>query len=165
MSTDIEQLAASPIDDVDGRVLHDLAGIYDALDPVPDGLVERLQFAVTLDALHAELAELQHLDFAGARGDDVGATEVQTVTFTSESLTTMVTITHAGLDRVRLDGWIAPGGGVAVELRATGARMQTTADDDGRFVFEDVPRGLAQFVLRPPTTDEQRPVITPAIDL
>jgi hypothetical protein len=163
----LDQLAEGTIDAADERMLRELGVIHDRLDPVPDGLVERLQFAVTLDALHAEIAQLQRLELegAGARGDEASATEVQTVTFTSENLTTMVTITHAGPDRVRIDGWAAPGGGVSIELRVAGSRLQTTADADGRFVFDDVPRGLAQFVMRPPTITGQRPVITPSIDL
>jgi len=43
--------------------------------------------------------------------------------------------------------------------------LQVTADADGRFVFEDVPRGLAQFVLRAPPGDRHPPVVTPSIDL
>jgi hypothetical protein len=163
---DIEALAAGPLDGTDGRILGGVARIYDLVDPVPEGLVERLQFAITLDALHAELAQLQSLELegAGARGD-ANATEVQTVTFTSESLTTMVTITDAGPDRVRIDGWAAPGDGISVELSVGGRRLHTTADEGGRFVFDDVPRGLAQFVLRPPDPGAHPPVVTPSINL
>ncbi len=166
-SRDVDQLAQDPLDATDERVLREVGAMYDRVDPVPPGLVERLQFGITLDALHAEVAQLQRLEFetAGARGDDAGATEVQTVTFTSASLTTMVTITHTEPDRVRIDGWAAPGGGVSIELRITGNQLHTTADADGRFVFEDVPRGLAQFVMRAPSASRQRPVITPSIDL
>jgi len=123
---DADRIAADQIDAVDERALRRLAEIYDELDPVPPGMVERLQFAVTLEALNAEVAQLQWVEpeLTGARTDDLGATEVQTVTFTSESLTTMITITPSGLDEVRVDGWAAPGGGVSVELRVAGGRLQ-----------------------------------------
>ena len=39
----------------------------------------------------------------------------------------------------------------------------TMTDSDGRFVFDDVPRGFAQFVLRSP--GERPPVVTPSIEL
>jgi hypothetical protein len=157
-------VAAGAIDAQDERVLYQLAGLYDAVDPVPEHLVERIQFAITLDALHAEIAELQLSgDLSGVRSD--GATEVQTVTFTSASLTTMVTITPISTERARIDGWVAPGGGVTVELRGVGENLTTTADADGRFVFDDAPRGLAQFVLRPPAGTTQNAVITPSIEL
>lgn len=158
------ELAAGQIDAEDARVLVRVADLYDSVDPVPAGLVERVQFGITLDALHAEIAELQRTgDLAGVRSDE--RTDAQTVTFTSASLTTMVTITLTSADRARLDGWVAPGGGLSIELRLEDGSQHTTADADGRFVFDDVPRGLAQFILRPPTGTSQAPVITPSIEI
>jgi hypothetical protein len=161
-----EVLAGEPIDARDEQLLRELAAIYTTTDPVPDGLIERLQFGITLDALEAEIAELQRTDrqLVGARAED--ATEVQTVTFTSASLTTMVTVTPAGVDRVRIDGWAAPGAGLLVELRIVGDRLHTTADADGRFVFDDVPKGLAQFLLRPSSGSAEVPaVVTPSMQI
>lgn len=159
----LDELTAGAIDDVDVDVLQNIARMYDALDPVPGGLVDRIQFGLTLDALHAEIAELQRsADLVGVRSATEG---VQSVTFTSTTLTTMVMITPMVGDRVRIDGWIAPGENVAVELRTVDATHETTADADGRFVFEDVPRGLAQFVLRPPSATGGGPVVTPSIEI
>jgi hypothetical protein len=159
----LDELAAGEIDDTDVRLLQQMAQVYDTLDPVPTGLIDRIQFGITLDALHAEIAELQRSgDLAGVRSD--ADTDVQTVTFTSASLSTMVTITPTAADRVRIDGWVAPGDGVLVELRIVHETLTTTADTDGRFVFDDVPRGLAQFTLRAPS-GAQPPVVTPSIEL
>ncbi len=160
----LAELTEGRIDSADARVLARVADMYSSLDPVPQGLVERIQFGITLDALHAEIAELQRSsDLAGVRSDE--ATDAQTITFTSASLTTMVTITLTSADRARLDGWVAPGGGVSIEVRVSDGSQHTTADADGRFVFDDVPRGLAQFVLRPPTGSTQSTVITPSIEI
>ena len=160
----LSALAAAPIDDVDLAVLDQLAAAYADADPVPDGLLERLQFAITLDALHAEIAQLTRLDdLVGARAE--AAAEIRTVTFTSQSMSTMVTITPMTGDRVRIDGWATDGAGVEVELRTVTTRQTTTADDDGRFVFEDVPRGMAQFVLRHPGDSARPPVVTPALEI
>jgi hypothetical protein len=160
----LDDAAAEPIDADDLRVLSDVAKVYSTLDPVPSGLVDRIRFGITLDALHAEIAELQRAGgLAGVRTS--GATAAQTVTFTSPSLTTMVTITPTSTDRVRLDGWVAPGGGVEVELRLVGVTLSVTADANGRFVFDDVPRGLAKFLLRPPTGGPPSVVVTPSIEL
>lgn len=168
MSMDDEQVAVfgdQQLDEVDADVLADIAAVYGHVDPVPAGLVEQVQFALTLDALHAEIAELQRESAGSAAlaGVRSAQTDSQTVTFTSSTLTTMVTITPTSADRVRIDGWIAPGGGVRVELRLPDARPQTVADANGRFVFADVPRGLAQFVLEAPGADA--PVLTPSIVL
>lgn len=160
----VEELAASPLDAEDARVLGQIASLYDALDPVPSSLVERIQFGITLDALHAELAELQRgADLAGVRADEL--TEAQTITFTSPSLTTMITVTPGAGDLVRIDGWITPGAGVLVELRLTDGVRTTTADEDGRFVLDELPRGYAQFVIRPRQGSGQPPVVTPSIEL
>ncbi|MCW2525052.1 MAG: hypothetical protein JWO63_3387 [Frankiales bacterium] len=159
-----ELLAELPLDDQDAAVLAGLAAVYDSLDPMPAGLVERLQFAVSLDALNAELAELQVAgELAGARGGEVS--EVKTLTFTSDALTTMVTISAAGPDRVRIDGWIAPAQEARVELRQVAVSRTVTADSDGRFVFDDVPHGLSRFLVRVAVASSRPPVITPAVEL
>jgi hypothetical protein len=157
---ELDRLATGELDADDVRILRRVARVYDAVDPVPPGLVDRLAFGITLDALHAEIAELQRDDaLVGVRGAD---SDVESVTFTSASLTTMITLARTA-DRVRIDGWIAPGAGVTVELRVAGEQRSTTADEDGRFVFDDVPQGLAQFVLRAPS--DARPVVTPPIQI
>ena len=159
----LDELTAGEIDAADVRVLAQVAAMYDTLDPVPGGLVERIQFAITLDALHAEVASLQRsADLAGVRS---GATETQNITFTSSQLTTMITVTPQSGETVRIDGWVAPGDGVDVELRTTSASLRAVADADGRFVFEDVPRGMAQLVLRPPAESQMSTVVTPSIEL
>lgn len=161
----LDELATGAIDDRDVAALRGMARLYDTLDPVPTGLTDRVKFGLTLDALHAEIAELQRSgDLVGVRSE--AADDVQSVTFTSATLTTMITVTPTSADRVRIDGWIAPGGGVAVELRMVDGSREAVADADGRFVFEDVPKGLAQFVLRPPGTSlPGQAVMTPSIEI
>jgi hypothetical protein len=159
----LDELAAEPIDDVDLEVLRQTAALFDTIDPVPAGLVERINFGLTLEALHAEVAELQRsANLVGVRAE--AASDVQTVTFTSSTLTTMITATPTSGDRMRIDGWIAPSAVVSVELRSRTESRQTESDEDGRFVFEDVPRGLVQFVLRP-DSDDRHAVVTPAIEI
>lgn len=160
----LSELAASPIDDDDVRLLGQIGALYDALDPTPTGLTDRIRFGITLEALHAEIAELQRsADLVGVRSEE--AATAQTITFTSASLTTMVTITPTVGDRARLDGWVAPAEAVDIELRLVGESRRAVADQDGRFSFDDVPRGLAQFVLRRSGTPMPPPVITPSIEL
>ena len=159
-----EQLAAEPLDAEDSALLDSLRAYYEERDPVPDGLVERIQFELTLDALQAEVATLTQLDLASAGARSSGTESVRTVTFTSESMTTMVTITPDGEGSVRIDGWAAPGAGIRVEIRLTDGMRETYADDDGRFVFEQVPTGLAKFALHP-ADDEASTVVSPTMEL
>lgn len=161
----LSELAEAPLDRDDLALLNSLRAFYDEHDPVPDGLVERIQFELTLDALEAEVATLTQLDLsnAGARGS---ATEsVRTITFTSESATTMVTVSPQGPDLVRVDGWVAPGAGVRVELLLADGARESIADDDGRFVFDQVPSGLAKFALHLPVDTGSATVVSPTIEL
>lgn len=159
-------LAAGTLGDVDLALLEAVAALYAAADPVPDGLVERLQFEITLDALHAEVATLTQLDLAASGARSSSTEAVRTVTFTADSLTTMVTISPQPDGSVRVDGWAAPGAGLLVEVLLADGSPQTRADDDGRFVFESLPAGLAKFALH--TTDpggSPHTVVSPTIEL
>ncbi len=169
-SRDLDELERGPIDDRDQVALDALRAVYEQGDPVPPGLIERVKFSITLDNLEAEVARLQRdsvpelVSRSEARSED--ALKARTVTFTSDSVTTMVTVTTTDADRVRLDGWASPGAFLDVELRVGETRHHVVADEDGRFVFDAVEHGLAQLVLRP--TEENggdHPVITPAIEI
>lgn len=160
-----DQLAAEPLDADDLALLNSLRAYYDEQDPVPDGLVERIQFELTLDALHAEVATLTQLDLSAAGARSAATEAVRTITFTSESMTTMVTITPDGEGSVRVDGWAAPGAGIRVEVLLTDGPRETYADSDGRFVFEEVPTGLAKFALHPGGDGASATVVSPTIEL
>jgi hypothetical protein len=160
-----EDLAGAPLDAQDAAVLKMIADLYSYLDPVPADLVDRLQFSITLDALNAELAELQQLPEAALAARSEQTSLVKTLTFASDSLTTMVAISPDGPDRVRIDGWIAPGADATVELHQGTLTRQVTADADGRFVFEDVAHGFTRFVVRAAEPASHPPVMTPAVEI
>lgn len=161
-----DEWAAQLIDASDDAVLAELARLYDQLDPVPDGLVERIGFTLTLADLEVELARLtmETREPVGARGEE----RARTVTFASDSLTAMVTVTPLDGGRFRIDGWLAPGAALDVELRADTGDLRTTADTDGRFDFATVRSGLVQLVIHPTAGAALRlgsPVVTPAMEL
>jgi hypothetical protein len=160
-----EQLAEAPLDATDALVLSMIADLYELVDPVPAELVDRLQFNITLDALNAELAELQQLAEPALAFRGEQANVVNTLTFTSDSLTTMVAISPDGPDRVRIDGWIAPGAEAVVELHQGALTRRVPADADGRFVFEDVAHGLTRFVINAARPGDHPPVMTPAVEI
>ena len=62
-----------------------------------------------------------------------------------------------------MDGWAAPGAGIRVELLLPDGPRNTYADEDGRFVFEAVPCGLAKFALHVPRDSEFSTVLSPTI--
>src|SRR4051794_20342744 len=148
-----ESLANEPLDAYDADVLTRINQLYEQLDPVPTDLVDRLQFAISLDALEVELAELQlgAGELLAARAEPT--TAVQTLTFSSDSLTTPANISPGGPDGGGIGGWIARAGPGVVEWHRGSRVRQPPADEDGRFVFTDVEHALTRFLIRPESTD------------
>jgi hypothetical protein len=149
----------------DDILLVQLRDMWTAADPAPVDLAERVLFTLELEDLEFELLRLyEAVEPVGARGTETA----RTVTFTSESVTVMLTLSEAGQQSRRLDGWIAPAAPLRLELRTTRGSQHAHADPDGRFAFDNAPTGLIQLVLHPTEgTDLQltRPVVTPAIQI
>ena len=166
---ELDALAAQPMDERDRHLLATLAVAFDRRDPAPQGLAERMLFGLDLAGMHAELAELIELqsadDLVGARSD--GVEQMRTVTFSSDSLTVMITISVVDSDTVRLDGWSAPPSPISIEIHVGESTLRGQSDSGGRFVFDLVPRGLAKLVFRGPAapSDQRRSVVTPTISL
>jgi hypothetical protein len=146
-------------------VLEGIRDLYQAIDPVPSSLHTRIRFALDLDDVERELVGVcADLELAAVRGSD----QVRTITFECQLLTIAITITVTGADRYRLDGWIAPPASLPVEIRSAGSRLQTSSDDGGRFVFEDVPTGEVQLAVLPVSggpVELVNPVVTQSIVL
>jgi hypothetical protein len=150
----------------DAELLDRLQTMWESRDPVPAGLVERVTFAIGLDDLDVEMMRLTQevLVPAGARG----AEHVRTITFGGESITVMVTVSQEGHESFRLDGWLAPAAALSIELRRSNGSVTTSSDEGGRFVFEEVPPGLAQLVLHPTpnaAVELRQDVVAPAVQL
>lgn len=157
----------------DAESLDTLRRMWELRDPVPADLTERVRFVLAMEDLDAELMLLaEDLQLAGSRSED----RARSVTFSSEHLSVMVTITDDD-PGVRLDGWVGDGAGIEVGLRCTdGAATDirptedaaTTTDEDGRFSFSGLTHGLVQLVFRPTseaTLALVRPVVTPAVQI
>ena len=140
--------AEAPIDEADLAALRAVRKLYEMTDPVPTGLVERIQFAVDLENLDAEVARVcEESRLVGVRSLEE-ATETRTITFDCSVLTVMISIRPITEETVRIDGWLAPAGEHRVECRSPDGKRETTADPQGRFVVHDVPHGLLQMVIR-----------------
>lgn len=152
----------------DVEVLAGLAELYDVADPVPEGLVERLGFALALDEVMAEVAELTRMpaDTMAVRGEAAAVTRAETITFSAEALTAMVAVVRLGHGRVRLDGWLAPGSVMQVRLRSEGDRRSTVSEASGRFSFDGLAEGFVQLSFHPAEPDDaDAVVITPLFEL
>jgi hypothetical protein len=145
----------------DDELMAQVARLVDELDPPPAGLVERSQFAIAIDDIDVEAARWANdRPLAGVRGGMPG-----TITFFVGDLTVMVNVTRTG-ERQRIDGWLVPAGEHDVEVRvADHGSAATTADEGGRFVLTEIPRGTTQILVRMNATERPRTVVTPTVDL
>ena len=145
----------------DEQVLTALGSCVEAVDPVPEGLVDRVLFAMTLESLHVETMEVRRIGIPETALRSEEPVEAQTITFTSADLSVMISLSPADSE-VRVDGWISEPGVRSVELHRLGAQDRTETDGEGRFVFARVPHGQVSLVIR---DGDRSPVSTPVIEL
>lgn len=163
-----------PLDSCDQRILTVLDEIHKRDDPIPDDLNERVLFALELESeLDARVAGISQNEFALVRGEagrTVGQGDSASITFDCEAVMVMVTPRPSAAGELRLDGWVAPEGRYAVELRSPKASRRASTDETGRFVLEGLPQGrMFQLIVRP-AEELQREglpalVVTPAVRL
>ena len=147
-------LATEPLDELDERILTSLADVLRAADPVPAGLADDVKFALTVQALHAEVAELQRVgaESALARSE---YTRTQTLTFSAETLSVMVTLSPIDAEEVRVERVDPPAG----QTGADGVGIQPLGLDAAAPRHDDGPVGdllqLGEDVAR----DQHRPAL------
>jgi len=159
--------AEQPLDTLDESVLGEVAALLTQVDPVPDDLIERVQFSLALDEVYAEVAHITRLsgDALAVRGEPDSATRTETLTFSAERLTAMVTVSRAAPEQVRLDGWLAPGAVLRVRVRMQEGTAETVSDESGRFILEGLPEGFAQLTFEPVEGEAGERVVTPMFQL
>lgn len=149
--------ADGSFDDVDFAVLAEMRAAWSEADPVPPELVGTVCFALELASPDADIMRsVEQHALPAARGDE----NARLITFDGAEVAMMINVSPGRGDHVRIDGWLTPPAAHVVELRTPSRDSAVTADPDGRFAFLDVPRGIAQFVVRANGT-----VTTPAIVL
>lgn len=147
------------LDSLDDAILGQLRDAFADTDPPPADLDERAKFAIRLENLDFEVSRLYEdtLQGTGART----AERIRTITFEADQLTIMLTVADAGTGQLRLEGWLAPAAPLRVELRtATPGPSATTADQHGRFAFDQVSPGLSQL-----TVHTAPPLVTSPVQL
>jgi hypothetical protein len=158
----------------------DLTELWDAVDPVPEGLVARMQVVAAAEAdlvssdFDYELMLLveRSSELAGARG----SSSAYTLRFAYDDIDLLVRAVGANdtppLDSVgtRIDGWVVPPGEITVRAQyvtrdgGPGDReWESNVDGNGRFEFRDLPRGMVRLWLTP--GGGGKPIATPTFEI
>jgi hypothetical protein len=147
-------------DTADTAILSGMRRCWDARDPMPAWLIDRIEFAIDLNAVDFEVSRLAEIpDFAAARTDE----HTRMITFQSDSLSIMITVAPDENGNLRIDGWLTPAGSHQVELRTSEKATTAVSDRNGRFSFAAASSGSAQFIIA--LTGLGRRVVTPSISL
>ena len=158
--------ADDPLDEADFGLLDGIRELFQATDPMPADLPERIRFSLALRDLEIEMARFAEEDqlTVAARGTE----QSRTITFDSDSLTIMIRIEANRDGTARVDGWLAPPQRRELEIKTSVDSLSTVSDEQGRFSFGRVPRGTAQLIVRTAEPGPGRPgrsVVTPALIL
>ncbi|MCW2844967.1 MAG: hypothetical protein JWN22_2883 [Nocardioides sp.] len=140
--------------------------VWTERDPVPEGLVARMQAAAATAGLDLDL-ELMLLverseELVGARG----TATAYTLRFEYDGTQLLLRVDGDG-DGCRVDGWLTPAVPMTVRaLTVRGDRREwvTTVSERGRFELPDLPSGLVRLRLEP--DDATVPALgTPAFEI
>lgn len=125
-----------------------LRDAYAEMDPVPDGLADRVLVALALDDLDLEyeLLTLVHRSeqLAGVRSRDDTKTVLE---FTADGLTVMLRVSTVDSGHRRIDGWVSPAQSLVASLWQEHATLEAAVGAQGRFEFDAVPHGLTRLDL------------------
>jgi hypothetical protein len=150
----------------DDSLLAGVRSFWEARDPVPEGMVARLQTAAALAASDTDLdIELMRLvertdELAGARG---ASSTAYTLRFAHEGVDLLLRVSSDGV-RSRIDGWVVPPAPISIAvLRDEVALASIEVGDTGRFELPELSPGMLRVRLVP--TDGSTPFMTPAFEI
>ncbi|MET0735938.1 MAG: hypothetical protein ABWY55_09920 [Microbacterium sp.] len=134
---DIEDFAA------DAALFARMRGVWEAVDPVPVDLVDRMVAAVAVEDLTREYALLtlvEASDLAAVRGE----TDTATLQFSDGTTTVLLHVSAEEDGTRRVDGWVdVP----VLAIRLVQGERERSADagEHGRFAFEGVAPGVSRL--------------------
>jgi hypothetical protein len=128
----------------DAALFARLRSVWDEVDPVPAGLVDRMVAAVAVADLSREYAllTLVESELAEVRGD----ADTLTLQFSDGSTSVLLHVTADEEGTHRIDGWVDA---AALAVRLVQGEHEHGVDlaDNGRFAFENVKPGVARVRL------------------
>lgn len=134
----------------DAALFARLRAVWDDVDPVPAGLVDRMVAAVAVADLSREYAllTLVESELAEVRS---GEADTLTLQFSDGTTSVLLHVTVAEDGGHRIDGWVDA---AAVSVSLVQGERERAADvgEHGRFAFDEVRRGVShvRLVVRDP---------------
>lgn len=147
-------------------LLDALAEGWRAWDPMPADLSDRILTALAVAGLDDDhelltlVTRSESLLGARASGDDRTLIEFQ-----ADGVQVLVRVVETTGHGRRIDGWVEPGGLLAVTLGQGEDRLSGRVTSASRFGFDAVPRGLGQLELELTEGDGTRRVRTPHFEI
>ncbi|MFT4220461.1 MAG: hypothetical protein QM611_08100 [Microbacterium sp.] len=129
----------------DAALFARLRTVWEAVDPVPADLVDRMVAAVAVEDLTREYALLtlvESAELAAVRGEH----DTLTLQFSDGKTSVLLHVSETDDGSHRIDGWV-DAEALAVRLSQGDREWSADAGEGGRFAFEDVPTGMAQLRL------------------
>jgi hypothetical protein len=136
---DVEDFAA------DAALFARMRSVWEAVDPVPADLVDRMVAAVAVEDLSREYALLtlvEASELAAVRGES----DTATLQFSDGSTSVLVHVAATEGGGRRVDGWV-DATALAIRLIQGDKDWSADAGEHGRFAFDDVTPGMARLRL------------------
>lgn len=152
--------------DVRDPLLDDLSDAWRAWDPVPEDLCDRILTALAVadldDAYELLTLTTRSDSLLGARasGDDRTLIEFQ-----AEGVQVLVRVVETTGHGRRIDGWVEPGGLLAVTLGQGDSATPGHVTSASRFEFDLVPHGLSRLELELADGGDTRRFRTPHFEI
>lgn len=146
----------------DAALFARLRGVWEAVDPVPTDLVDRMVAAVAVEDLTREYALLTLVE--GTLSAVRGEADTATLQFSDGTTSVLlhVSVTEDGARRV--DGW-TDAEPLAITLDQGDREWQADGGEHGRFSFDDVPTGLSRLRITVQGEDGPRSFQTPQFEV
>lgn len=129
----------------DAALFAHLRRVWEEVDPVPLDLLDRMVAAVAVEDLTREYALLTLVESVGLSAVR-GAADTATLQFSDGSTTVLLHVTATDAATRRIDGWV-DGSTLAVRLVQGDREFATDPTEQGRFAFDDIPRGVSALRL------------------
>lgn len=119
--------------------------MWQAVDPVPADLVDRMVAAVAVEDLTREYALLTLVEgaaLAAVRGES----DTLTLQFSDGRTSVLLHVSETDAGARRIDGWV-DASALAVRLSQGDREWSADPGESGRFAFDDIPAGMSRIRL------------------